>query len=161
MVPARFLDFLIASCGAAGAMIGLLFVAVSLRTDMVFGPNSTPRVRALAGASFTGLVNAFSLSLLGLIPRMNVGVSVTILAAVCLINTWRLHRNFSGETVQYSILILSCLNYLVQTMGGIVLIVHPHSVWVINGLCYIIFASFTIALVRAWDLMKAQATASP
>jgi hypothetical protein len=49
-------------------MIGLLFVAVSLRFDLVFGPNAPAGARVLVGSSFTGLVNAFSLSLLGIIP---------------------------------------------------------------------------------------------
>lgn len=57
-----------APSGATGAMIGLLFVAVSLRFDLVFGPNAPAGARVLVGSSFTGLVNAFSLSLLGIIP---------------------------------------------------------------------------------------------
>ena len=85
---------------------------------------------------------------------MNIGETAIIVAAVCLFNTWRLHRNFIGQRAQYSVLILSCLTYLVQLMGGVVLVVSPHSEWVINGLCYIVFASFTITLVRAWDLVQ-------
>jgi hypothetical protein len=41
MVPAGYLDFLIAASREAGAMIGLLFVVVSLRSDLVFGPNAS------------------------------------------------------------------------------------------------------------------------
>ena len=46
MVPRSFMEFMITCAGAAGAMIGLLFVAISLRADLVFGSNS--QLRAIA-----------------------------------------------------------------------------------------------------------------
>jgi hypothetical protein len=42
--------------------------------------------------------------------------------------------------------------------GGITLTVHQHEVWIVNGLCYVIFASFIIALNRAWALIKSEIT---
>ncbi len=53
---------------AAAALIGLLFVAVSVRDDTIFGPNAIPGGEALAITAFIGLVNSFVVSLLGLIP---------------------------------------------------------------------------------------------
>lgn len=57
MVPSSYLKFMITSAGAAGAMIGLLFVAISMRSSFVFGANASAKARALAASSFTGLVN--------------------------------------------------------------------------------------------------------
>ncbi len=80
MVPRSYIEFMITSAGAAGAMIGLLFVAISLRTDIVFGEKSSAKVKTLAGSSFTGLVNAFSLALLAIVPSTNIGVGMVMLA---------------------------------------------------------------------------------
>ena len=43
MVPASYTDYFIAAAGAAGVLIGLLFVAVSLRSESVFGPGARAR----------------------------------------------------------------------------------------------------------------------
>ncbi len=155
MVPSSYVEFMITSAGAAGAMIGLLFVAISLRTDLVFGARSSAKVKTLAGSSFTGLVNAFSLSLLAIVPSTNIGVGMVALALACLFTTWKLHSRALGPT-QYRVLVLSTLNYLAQFAGGVALIARPHTSWIVNGLCYIIFASFLIALTRAWALIQAE-----
>jgi hypothetical protein len=160
VVPSSYLEFMITSAGAAGAMIGLLFVAISLRSDLVLGVNAPAKVKTLAGSSFTGLVNAFSLSLLAIVPSTNIGVGMVILAVVCLYSTWRLHSRALGQT-QYRVLALSTLNYVAQFAGGVTLLVRPHAMWIVNGLCYIIFASFVIALTRAWDLIRAESPAAP
>jgi hypothetical protein len=158
VVPSSYLEFMITAAGAAGAMIGLLFVAVSLRTDTVFGPTAPPKARTLAGSSFTSLVNAFSLSLLAIVPSTNIGFGMVILAVTCFWATWTLHRRTIKEFPQWRLLLLSCLSYLLQFTGGVALIARPHTTWIVNGLCYVIFASFVIALTRAWDLIQGEAS---
>lgn len=156
MVPRSYLEFMITSASAAGAMIGLLFVAVSFRSDLVFGSRATQRVRTLAGSSFTGLVNAFSLSLLAVVPTTNIGVSMVVLSVICLFTTITLHANGPRDTHQYRLLILTGLTYVAQFAGGVTLLVRPHAVWIVNATCYLIFASFVLALVRAWQLLRAE-----
>jgi hypothetical protein len=147
---------MITAASAAAAMIGLLFVAVSFRSEVVFGPHAPARATTLAASSFTSLVNAFSLALLAVVPHTNVGVSMVVLGVLCFFNTWNLHARNLGFATQYRILTLSCLTYVAQIVGGMALLAHPHIVWIVNGLCYVIFASFAIALTRAWDLLKAE-----
>jgi hypothetical protein len=149
---------MITSAGAAGAMIGLLFVAVSIRTEVVFGKNAPQKARTLASSSFVGLVNAFSLSLLAIVPKTNIGQAMIVLAVVCLYSTLNLHLRTFGVSTQWRVLIVSTANYLAELAGGITLILHPHFEWIVNGLCYVIFASFIIALNRAWALIRNEAT---
>jgi hypothetical protein len=154
VVPASYLKFMITSASAAGAMIGLLFVVISLRTDIVFGPHASTRVRALATSSFIGLVNAFAISIIAVVPQTNIGFAMAILAFVGLRGTIKLHRTFRSSEAQYRVLLISSLTYATQFVGGVTLIIRPHIVWIVNGTCYVIFASFIIALDRAWDLIQ-------
>ena len=56
-----------------------LFVAVALRPDALFGAGASHTGRIRAGSAFTGLVNAFFISLIALIPNTNVGDTAVIL----------------------------------------------------------------------------------
>jgi len=156
VVPSSYLTFMITSAGAAGAMIGLLFVAISLRSSIVFGTNASAKACALAASGFTGLVNAFSLSLLAIIPKTNVGAPMVVLAMLCFYNTLRLHQTMTRVDLQYRVLIVSALTYVAQFLGGVTLLVRPHSTWIINGLCYVICLSFAISLTRAWSLLQGE-----
>ena len=69
MVPGVYDAYLAAMATASAALIGLLFVAVSVRDDTIFGPSAIPGGEALAITAFTGLVNSFVVSLLGLIRK--------------------------------------------------------------------------------------------
>jgi hypothetical protein len=127
VVPSSYLDFMITAAGAAGAMIGLLFVAISLRSDMVFGVNAPAKVK--------------------------------MLAAICLYTTLALHARSSRT--QYRLLVLTALTYAAQLAGGVTLTIRPHISWIVEGLCYVIFASFVLALTRAWQLIQADAPPTP
>jgi hypothetical protein len=60
MVPASFYGYFTAAAAAAGVLIGLLFVAVSLRPDTISGDEAPAAGRAQAGSAFTCQVNCFN-----------------------------------------------------------------------------------------------------
>ncbi len=79
MTHADYRDMLVAIAGAAGALTGLLFVAlpVAPRRDPTPGPRIIRQVRA--GAALLAFTNAVAVSLFGLVPQTNVGYpSVTL-----------------------------------------------------------------------------------
>lgn len=57
MVPAEFRDFLVASTQASAALIGLLFVSVSIAPERVFGSKAEALGQARALSAFTSLAN--------------------------------------------------------------------------------------------------------
>ena len=108
-------------------------------------------------------MNAFFLSLMAVIPSINLGVAAIALSLGSLYNTVKLHRQFLGGDPQYVILALSAAAYLAEMAGGVTLVVRPHANWVVNAFCYVVVAFFVSALSRAWDLIEGQhlATTSP
>src|SRR5262245_53031301 len=75
MAPEGFAEFFLASAGAGGAFVGLLFVAISIGPQRTFGlPAMTVALRQLlAEAAFVTLSNGFVVSSIALIPTVNVG----------------------------------------------------------------------------------------
>lgn len=53
MVPADFANFFIASAGAGAALVGLLFVAVSLAPQQIVTRRAPMERQAVAGSAFT------------------------------------------------------------------------------------------------------------
>jgi hypothetical protein len=92
MVPGVYDAYLATMATAAAALIGLLFVAVSVRDDTIFGAHAMPGGEALAITAFTGLVNSLVVSLLGLIPKINIGEPAVIMAVIGIVAIVRLHR---------------------------------------------------------------------
>jgi hypothetical protein len=82
VVPDAFRDVFTASAGAGGALIGLLFVAVSIASDRIFGRTAAPERTAVAGSAFTALVNAFFISLAALLPGQSLGYIVILFGVI-------------------------------------------------------------------------------
>src|SRR5258706_4933834 len=68
VVPPEFANFFIASAGAGAALVGLLFVAVSIAPEQLVTRRAPMERQAVAGSAFTALMNAFFISLVALIP---------------------------------------------------------------------------------------------
>ena len=128
MVTGDFIGYFAAAGTAAGTLIGLLFVAVSLRPDSVLGAGAPPAAQAVAGSAFIALVNSFFVSLVAVIPHTSLGYVAAVMAVASLWYTLRLHRGPAGSQTAWRQLLSVVADLLVS--------------------------SFAVGLVRAWSLMK-------
>ena len=158
MVPSVYDSYFAAMATASAALIGLLFVAASVRDETIFGPKAMPGGEALAVTAFIGLVSPFVVSLLGLIPKVNIGEPAVIMAVISIVATVRLQRRLhAGKNL--IALIITLLAYAAQFGFGVLLLVDPHSDQLIN-LSVIVFVPLIVSLQRAWSLLKGKHLAS-
>lgn len=160
MVPGIYDAYLGAVATAAAALIGLLFVAVSVRDDTIFGPNAVPGGEALAITAFIGLVNSFVVSLLGLIPKTNIGEPAVVMAVISIVSTVRLYRRLHAGRNPL-VLAVTLLAYAAQIGYGVLLIIHPHDSDQVINLSFLIFVTLVVSLQRAWSLLKGKHLANP
>jgi hypothetical protein len=154
VVPDNFIGYFTGAATAAGALIGLLFVAVSLRPEAVLGTGAPAKAQAVAGSAFLALVNSFFVSLIALIPGTNLGYTAVIMALFGLYSTFRLHRGLGrGESATFQ-LALALAAYLTQLVAGVLLIASPDRHSLVYTLAYVLVAAFGAALGRAWSLIQ-------
>lgn len=161
MVPSSYVAYFAAVTGAAAALIGLLFVSVSLRPDTVFGDNAPDRGRNLAAAAFTGLVNTFFLAMAALVPGSNLGYPAAFLAISSLISTLRFYSNRAHTRTQVVYLLLSVSAFTFELVEGIYLIVQPHGNSAVENLAYFMIGSMALSLGRAWVLLQGKHITEP
>jgi hypothetical protein len=161
MVPVEYGNFLVASTGASAALLGLLFVSISIAPERVFGESAQPGQRSLALSSFTALANAFFISLSGLIPHVPFGVFVIIAAGIALSQSLSLLRfarewRNEGRLVRGIALFVAGLAiYSSEVYIGIAIYRGGVTTALATALLQLLLAVFAIGLVRAWELLGA------
>jgi hypothetical protein len=153
VVPSSYAGFFGAASQAAGALIGLLFVVIALKPGQIVGPRAEPASRGLATSSFTGLVNAFFVSMLALIPGHNIGIGAAVLASFSIYHTLRLHLGHPGAR-RIVIFFASLLAYGIELFIAVAFALHPHDVDLVTDLAFVLIGVFSVALSRAWQLMQ-------
>ncbi len=161
MIPAAYSSFLVASTQASAALIGLLFVAVSIAPERVFGPGGEAAKRALALSAFTALANVFFISFGSLIPRIDFGVMVVVVGAVAAFQTvvllfmWPSWRR-EGTLLRSGLLfVVSAFIYGYEIAIGVQLLSKPFDPGLMTALLALILGVFSIGLARAWELLGA------
>ena len=153
MVPEYFEGYFAATAAGAGALIGLLFVAVSLRPASLLGSAASSNGRAVAGSAFTALVNSFFVSLIALIPFVSLGYTAAGMAGLSLFSTFQMHRELDTAEAGRIQLVTALIAYLGQLVVGVLLAVKPSDATLVVAIAYLLVASFAVALKRAWMLM--------
>jgi hypothetical protein len=163
VTPAAYQPFFAASMGTAAALLGLLFVAVSVAPERIVGAGAPVERQMVAESVFTALINAFFLSMGGTIPEINVGSVALVLGAFALFQTLNVGRRLWPRrfTIRSAIQRLGLVVVALVIYGGqlenafqLVRVVGPGAP--LGGQINILFALYAFALGRSWELLGAR-----
>jgi hypothetical protein len=158
-----FTSFFVASAGAGAALVGLLFVAISVNPGRNAGPNAPPERQVVAASAYTALINAFFISLATLIALDSLGGVVAVVGAVSLIATVRLVGDlFPPHATRWiyarhaGFLAVGLIIYGLQIVYGWQYLSHRDNADYAYTIAYLVIAAYGVGLTRAWQLLGAK-----
>jgi hypothetical protein len=170
MVPVEFANFFLACAGAGGALIGLLFVAVSINPERIFGKAARRERQAVATSAFSALVNSFFVSTTALLPGVNLGGVALVFATQGILNTVGVARRLVTYQIQRyrgsrdlalriarSLFVVagSLILYGFQLSDAVDLVRHKNETGDVTALAVLVLATYGLGLTRAWELLGA------
>jgi hypothetical protein len=163
VTPAAYQPFFAASMGAAAALLGLLFVAVSVAPERTVGAGAPVERQMVAESVFTSLINAFFLSMGGTIPDFNIGSVALVLSAFALFQTlhvgrrlWPRQLTVRSAVQRLSLVVVALLIYGGQLENAFQLVRVAGPGAPVGGQINILFALYALALGRSWELLGAR-----
>lgn len=161
MVPVSFHDFFSGCATVAGALIGLLFVALSVSPEKLTGDDARAEHQVRAGAAISALANTLVIALVALLPGASLGQAGIIVAAVGLATTsglvvvlYREHQKiYLGDVSMLAILFAL---YGLQLASAVQLDGSPRSVSGVSRQGVLLIAFFLFSIARSWQLVGAR-----
>ena len=161
MVPASIHDFFVASGSVAGALIGLLFVAISVASERLAQQEAGGQLhRVRAAAALTAFTNALAVSLFALVPghkigpaALVVGVGGLLFIVAALISLVR-QRQVRRKTLHDALFLLGLVvTFVIQVIQGVDVITGPGDAGAVNTIAILVIVCFLIGIARAWELV--------
>jgi hypothetical protein len=147
----------------AGALIGLLFVAISVAPQWS-DPTRRVELDVRAGVAFSALLDALTVSLFALIPGVDLGTVALAVACTgvgsCLalgIILYRAGRSDSRGR-QFRMLSVQGLIFVYQGVTGVQLMQDTHRASSVQTLAILTVVFFLVGIARAWQLIGARDT---
>jgi hypothetical protein len=145
----------------AGALIGLLFVAISVAADRLARQEEAAQLhRVRAAAALTSFTNALAVSLFALIPVHKLGPAGVISAAaglvfvvaalLSLIRRHQLRASTAHDAVFLAGLLVVFITQLIETAE---LIARPRDVGAVSTIAVLVIVCFLIGIARSWELI--------
>jgi hypothetical protein len=161
MMTASYREMLVAVATSAGALTGLLFVAMSVvipRREVAQGPRIIQQVRA--AAAMLSFSSALTISLFGLVPTTNLGYPAAVLGVIGLLFTAAAARSIRAsestgrqQRQQLDLMVLLIAIFGTEFGAGIALIMSSSSSSAANAIGYALVGSVIVGVSRAWEFV--------
>jgi len=165
MIPEEYREFFTAAASASGALIGLLFVAITVSPERAHHEDTRIEFRIRASAALLVFSNALTLSLAALVPGVSLGwwsvaASLGLLAfalATARTSIGELRRHRSAHR---HLLLAAGLLVIVgfQIYVGLRLIRDSGDLGAVQILDYIVIADLAAGISRSWQLARMRNT---
>jgi hypothetical protein len=161
MVPADIHDFFAASAGVAGALIGLLFVAISVSSERLAKAEASEQgIRIRAHAALVAFSNALAVSLFALLPGDQIGVTTLVVSILGLVfvvasslSLLRL-RQLRSTTARDALFLAGLVvMFVYQLLAGIDVYQHPGHSGSVDTIGFMVVICFLIGVARSWELI--------
>jgi len=161
VVPDNIQDFFLATAGVAGALIGLLFVAISVSAERLAREAAGVQLlRIRASATLTAFTNSLAVSLFALIPGEKIGWTAVIVGAfgvlfvvASLLSLVRLHE-VGWTTVRDGLFMTGLLAvFVLQVVEGADVVAHPGDAGSVDTIAILVTVCFFVGVARSWELI--------
>jgi hypothetical protein len=159
VTPADLHSFFAASASVAGALVGLLFVAISVAQERLTAEDAAQAHRVRASAALTAFLNALTVSLFALLPgdvggaALVVGILGLLFIVASLLSLLRVRRTQPGELRDAAFLVGLAAVFAVQLIYGLLVWLHPHEPGDVDNLAILVTVCFFIGIGRSWELI--------
>jgi len=159
MIPDAYREFFVASAGVTGALIGLLFVAVSVSPEQARSTNGREDFQTRASAALLVLTNALLISMAALIPGVNLGWWAIVSSSIVLLfaaATIRLVSTKTRPQRAYRGWVWLAVGLLIiagwEMYAGVQLVRSFH-LDAVRTLSYVVIGDLAFGIARAWQLV--------
>jgi hypothetical protein len=161
MVPANVHDFFLTTGSVAGALIGLLFVAISVSAERLSQETASAQLhRIRASAALTAFTNALTVSLFALVPGHKIGyttiaVSIAGIAFVTasLLSLVRL-RQVQWRSARDALFLAGLITtFVIQLAEGALVVADQNNPGAVDTIAILVIVCFLIGVARSWELI--------
>ena len=152
-----YTQFFSGTATVAGALVGLLFVALSVAPERLRGTTGSVEHQAIAATAFTALVDALFVSLIGLQPGDGLRYGAVALGGLGLtsscglaVRLWRARRTEALSRRWPYLLGLIIAVYAAQVISGIVVSSESSEADLTVTFLYVLFG---VGISRSWELL--------
>lgn len=160
MAFGTYRELFAATAAAAGALTGLLFVALSVAPGRrrAFEHLAIQQVRV--SAALLAFVNALAISLYSLVPGTRAGYPAAVMGVIGLLFTAAAIRTIRSSQAtprqqrqQVGLVVLLVLIFGAELAGGVASLANPRSVTPLEVISYAVVTSLIVGIERAWELV--------